>query len=642
MSFRLRSIAAAALIAILPARAATVVTACGTDTAAGGTNLATALAAGGDISIRCAGGVREIRLTTAWVFRKATAIDGGNQVTLVGPGSGPMFVSDGPRQLSLRNLAIRNPPSNPADPNLFTGIVYDDADQVSIELDNVQVSDTRLPFAVRRFVARNSTFTGNGDANNSDFGIVMAGDLDLEGVTFRNNLSRPFAALWRGDPIAKGEKITARVVNGVFEGNRRPALWMIGSLAIDGSHFTNNGDAAPFKPGGNGHLYGGRIYLELGTSIAGAVEVVYGRAVITQSTFQNNRGMLGGAVLAWGSSLTVQTSQIENNQAVSAGAIAYLSPEGSGLPGAGGFRLALGHDKIRGNTAVKDGGALFVLGNVSGDALLISGNKAGESGGAIAVVGPGISPAEAVPAAIAAKLPSTSSRPGTLALSRVFVLDNTAAGDAVDARAAELRFGNLLASRNTSTSGATIHGADMELANSTVIGNTGQGVRIDAGPAKVPLRLANTIVAANSGGNCTGALAGLATGGANLQYPGSDCGASIASGDPSLDVHFEPTLGSPARTSGTMATCTGYDLVDGRDVYGKARGPSTCSIGAVEANFERDVVQHLPLSSDAHFPWLLLIILIFLILCFIAGLYVGWRYHRWRREKARREHFETG
>src|SRR5262249_17269029 len=153
---------------------------------------------------------------------------------------------------------------------------------------------------------QNSSFTANGDANNSDFGVVMAGDMDLEGVTFRGNLSRPFHALWRGDPIAKGEKISARVINCVFENNRRPAVWLIVALSVYGLRFTGNGDSVPFKPGGAGNLYGGKIFLQLAPSIAGALEIGLGRTVITKSTFQSNHGMLGGAVLAWGSSLTVQ------------------------------------------------------------------------------------------------------------------------------------------------------------------------------------------------------------------------------------------------------------------------------------------------------------------------------------------------
>src|SRR5262249_40194197 len=139
----------------------------------------TALATGGDITIQCAGGVNQIKLTAARTIAVATTIDGGN-VTLIGSGSGAMFVLPSSQPLSLRNLSIKNPPTNPADPNLFTGIVYDATDTANVELTNVQVSETRLPFAVRRFAARNSSFVANGDANKPDLGMVMAGDMELE------------------------------------------------------------------------------------------------------------------------------------------------------------------------------------------------------------------------------------------------------------------------------------------------------------------------------------------------------------------------------------------------------------------------------------------------------------------------------
>ena len=201
--------------------------ACGTDTASGGTNLVTRSAAGGAIRIACAGGPNEDQVHRGTLRAGPTTIEGGN-VTLVGSGNGVMFKLPGAQPLTLRNLSIKNPPSNPADPNIFSGIVYDANDIAVVELAKVTVSDTRLPFAVRRLVARDSSFIANGDANNSDFGVVMAGDLVLESVVFRDNLSRPFHALWRGDPLAKNEKIAARVIKSTFERNKRPAVWIAG------------------------------------------------------------------------------------------------------------------------------------------------------------------------------------------------------------------------------------------------------------------------------------------------------------------------------------------------------------------------------------------------------------------------------
>jgi hypothetical protein len=606
---------------------ATTVTTCGTDTAAGGLNLATALVTGGDIQIQCAGGPNEIRFTAAHTIAAATRIDGGS-VALIGTGSGVMFVLPGVQVLSLSNLSLRNPPLNPADPNSFTGVVYDKNDVASVELANVQVSDTRLPFAVRRLVARDSTFSGNGDANNSDFGVVMAGDLELNKVVFRDNLSRPIHALWRGDPIAGKQKIAARLIECTFERNKRPILWAAGELSVHGSTFTDNGDAVPYKVGGKGNLYGGQIFLELGNSMAGAVEVVLGRAIISRSTFKGNHGMLGGAVLAWNSALTLQSSDLDDNRAVSGGAVAYLSPLGASPLDPRPW-LRLGHVKLHRNHADKDGGAFLVLGNASGDAVMISGNQAGESGGAIAIVGVGILPTEAVPATIAGKLPVSGTQRSTVELTRTFVLDNTAAQDAVAATQGIVRFGNTIIARNEATAagGAAVHGADIELANSTVMGNKSDGVSIEAFGTHGAL-LANTIVAGNTK-NCVGPVVSLTTVGANLQSPGNICGASVTTAEPSLDSRFRPSLASPARSAGTLTTCASHDLVRGVDVYGNPRDAESCSIGAVEADLVDDAVRAVGVDRV---PCLLMLFLIFLLVCLLVGFIIGVR--RRRKKKA--------
>jgi hypothetical protein len=622
-----RELVLAALVLVtFGARAETVVTACGTDTAGGGTNLASALAAGGEIRIACAAGSNEIKFTAVHSLPAATTIDGGN-VTLVGSGNGVMFKLPGAQPLTLRNLSIRNPPSNPADPNIFTGIVYDSNDTAVVELAKVAVSDTRLPFAVRRLVARDSSFIGNGDANNSDFGVVMAGDLVLESVVFRDNLSRPFHALWRGDPVAKNERIAARVIKSTFERNKRPAVWIAGELLVGDSQFIDNGDTVPFVPGGRGSLYGGQGFLELASSAAGALEVVLGHATLSRCTFKGNRGMLGGAVFAWRSGLTLQSSDFTANHAVSGGAVVYLFPKGSN-PGMPGMRLSLSHIKMQGNEAAKDAGALLVLGEASGDAVLMSGNKAGESGGALAVVSASVTPAEAVPAELAATLPVPGAQPTTLDLTRTFVLDNTAAGHALDTGSGIVRLGNTLIARNVATApgGAAIDGQNIELANSTVLANKSEGLRIEVGGAQ-GVRIANTILAGHPT-NCSGALGVLKIEGANLQYPGSGCGASITSADPSLDSRFKPTLTSPARRAGALATCAAHELVAGRDLYGEARGGESCSIGAVEADLMRNLISKV---GPEHFPCFLLLILIFLLICIVAGF--AWGLLR-RRKKA--------
>ena len=298
----------------------------------------------------------------------------------------------------------------------------------------------------------------------------------------------------------------------------------------------------------------------------------------------------------------MQSSDLDANHAVSGGAVAYLSPAGSN-PLSTRLRLHLGHVKLRDNEAAKDGGALLLQGDVSGDAVDLARNKAGESGGALAVVGAGVSPKEAVPAAVGDKLPAPATQPTRVELTRVFVLDNTSALHAVDGGAGELRFGNALFARNVSTAGgAAIDAQNVELANSSIIGNKGEGLRIEPGGA-VGSRIANVILAGNAT-NCAGTLAQLAFSGANLQYPDAGCGATIPVADPSLDTRFAPSLFSVARDGGTLATCVSHDLVEGRDLYGKARGGASCALGAVEADILEDAID----TVGAHnVPWLLLL-----------------------------------
>ena len=603
--------------AALAAQAETVVTACGTDNAAGGVNLVSALATGGDIRIACAGGPNEIKLTGERVLSGATTIDGGG-ATLSGTGNGVMFVPAGPARLTLRNLTLSNPPANPADPNMFTGIVYDRNDLAVVELNKVTVTDTRLPFAVRKLVARASTFARNGDARQPDFGVVMAGELELEQVAFRDNLSRPFHALWRSDPVTSGRQISAQVRKCSFERNKRPAFWAAGELVIDQSSFTDNGDALPFAAGGRGWLYANRIYLELARSAAGAVEVAFANATISRSSFKNNRGMLGGAMLAARSTLTLQSSDFEANHALSGGALAYLSPAGSN-PLNARLRLRLGHVKLRDNQAAKDGGALLLLGDVAGDAVQMSRNKAGESGGAVALVSASASPMEAVPADVGKDLPAPGSQPTRLELTRVFVLDNTATQHVIDAGAGIVRLANALLARNVSTAGgAALFAQNVEVANSTLIGNQSEGLHLAPG-GTVGASMANVIVAGNQG-NCANALATLKLAGANLQYPDAGCGATIPVADPSLDARFAPTMSSPARNAGSLAICAAHDLVDGRDLYGNPRSGASCAIGAVEADLVNDLIRKV---GAERFPWLLFGLIVFLLICLLIGIVVG-------------------
>jgi hypothetical protein len=604
------------------AHGAQIVTACGTDNAAGGLNLRSAVAAGGDIVVRCAGGAAAIQMTATLVVRNDTTIDGEAHLTIRGTGDGAMFALDGPRILSFKRLTLRNPPNPPGDPNRFTGIVYDSADKDTVVLDGVTVSDTRLPFVVRRFVARQSTFIGNGDAANPDIGVVMAGDLELRGTTFRNNSSRPFAVTWRGDVHRPGHPMIARVIDSTFERNARPSVWGIGPIHIFNSRFLENGAAAPFASAPAGGLYGGAIYLEFDPSVGGALDIIRARATISRSTFRNNRGMAGGAVFSALGHLTVESSEFDGNRATVGGAIAFAAT--------GPSRLTFGHVKLYDNAATTKGGALAALGTVEGDAVLLSGNSGGASGGAIALG----NFSAALPAPIQTIVPPVGF-PSSLALSRAFFLDNKApTGAAIDAGAGTLSLGNTLVARNISGApGGAIIGSDVELANTTVIANRGIGIFLMPQPAAKGLRFANSIVASNDGGNCRGS-APIAAFGPNLQFPGNECGAGAMQGDPQLVSRFKPGSSSPARDVAAVAICLNHELVQGRDLYGHSRQGAECDIGAVEADIEQDVLSTLPfgIGKGATLTDLLCYLLWFSLLMFILGMIFYWLRRRRRRK----------
>jgi hypothetical protein len=103
----------------------------------------------------------------------------------------------------------------------------------------------------------------------------------------------------------------------------------------------------------------------------------------------------------------------------------------------------------------------------------------------------------------------------------------------------------------------------------------------------------NTIIGDSTGENC----ASVTDGGHNLQWPGTDCGSTIPSLDPLLDVagltdNGGPTQtiallpGSPAINAGDPDVCENPPVngVDQRGYVRPGSGHGQCSIGAYEAD----------------------------------------------------------
>ena len=140
---------------------------------------------------------------------------------------------------------------------------------------------------------------------------------------------------------------------------------------------------------------------------------------------------------------------------------------------------------------------------------------------------------------------------------------------------------NSLFVRNSAPNGGAFSGDDSDFINSTVDSNAGVAIANAASHPPVHIKLANTIVSNNSQGGC--GPAGLFDDGRrNLQFPSADCGASIDVANPHLDSMYIPLPKSPPSGAGDMTVCM-HQPVDGRDIYGSARGSSgTCAIGAAE------------------------------------------------------------
>ncbi len=192
------------------------------------------------------------------------------------------------------------------------------------------------------------------------------------------------------------------------------------------------------------------------------------------------------------------------------------------------------------------------------------------------------------------------------------------------------RLGNALVARNGvdagSSGAATIHGAQIEIVNSTIAANGSAGLSATGGGR---VALANVILTANGSANC-GPLGAQVAIGSSMQFPGATCGAAMPVADPGLHPTFRSEHSArPARAAKRALVRT--PLVRAVDLYGNVRLSSgTCGLGAIEPDRMREWVGELPFGLDPglRWPWLFWFILILFVLGFIMT-------NRWRtREEA--------
>jgi hypothetical protein len=616
------ALASCLLLTSPQAIAQTIVTACGRDDAAGGTNLATALALGGAIVIRCASAAQTVEMTKTYAVANDTSIDGEGRVALTGQGARPFFTNA--HTLTLANLTVRNPALSGAPVALSTFIVVGGR----VVLARVRTENTPAPYAVTDFTATDSVFENNGDpAGHSYRAVIDAESVVIRQSTFDKNFDHPIGGGASPTGTRSAASRTIVIEDSTFSGNRFPLLAHDASLVIRRSKFVDNGTRTPEADRAWG-------------CCAGALTIVHSIAEIADSEFSGNGSSgFGGAVSALASRVTITRTLFENNVARIGGAVMFWGGEArTNIWSTGRIQdpltLTLARVRFRGNSASEIGGALAWSGEVLGDAALFAANRA-RRGAAVAHWSAADPLDPEFADVFTALVDLTQPRNELLALGRGAFLDNVAGqqGAALDGGDAVVRLGNALVARNSveaaGSSGALV-GNEITLVNSTVIDNRSAGITMPAAARK--LSLANTIVARNERGNCVAGIA-VDAAAANMQFPGSSCGSSVTSTDPSLDDEYAPSLLSPARFAGQVSACLGALLVGGKDFYGRPRGNNgKCALGAIEPDITRDLFADTPLDGAPGGAWRWARWILFLFI--VIGLILGFICMRRRRAAA--------
>lgn len=613
---------------MLPASAAvaqTVVTACGTDDAAGGVNLRDALATGGAIVLRCPP-PHVIRITATRTLRPGTSVDGEGRAILQGAGPSDMFKGTG--AVVIRRMTMRNHRTGRGRPS---GILS--GGRIDLRLEQVRITDTRYPLDVANLVAYESHFERNGpDTAPTRPGsvvlatpIIRATDVQLLRSTFTRNrgLILDYLPHVSNRPVSSLRRLL--IEDSTFSGNGK--LFRVNDALVTIRRST-------FQDNGHGQQRGSAACCN------GSMVLLHSIAEITGSRFAGNHGgHQGGAIQAQGSRLRVVDSQLAGNRGgTGAGMLFWGHPArartwiGDDQPGA--IALSLERVSFTDNRAESAGGGLAFAGQADLRKVEFSGNQA-RHGGAVAAWNADSSPPAQAGTAIRQLVNTSIAVPDRLQVARGWFIANQATqrGGAIDSADAVARLGNALVARNTSgapgTPTAAVSGQRIELVASTVVGNNAVGISPGGGNV---VRLRSSIVAGNAPSNCTGQILADAH---SLQWPSSACGSAPAR-DPLLDTAHVPSLNSPARRSGDLPTCNGHPLVGGIDLRGRPRGgDGACSSGAFEADMVEDLREQLglqPRHGDSTWHWLRYL----LMLAFLLGLLLAWLCcRRRRRRKAR-------
>jgi predicted outer membrane repeat protein len=531
-----------ALAAPTVASAGGKVTLCATDRQGGtGLNLANALAFGGTVTFDCKPGTT-IEITETHPVNGRVEIDGGDAVTLKTNSYRAMFVVSG--DLTLRRLSLRQPYVGLGNSPGHGGIAVGSG---ALSLIDSQVRRSQNPFTIETIRIERTLFE-----NNPTSVLVRAGIAVISGSDFVNNDGA--IVLRSNRPQGSGQTTVASITDSRFR-NNGTAIWWTGRLDIKKSAFDNNRG----NRRSDGAIRGGAIRLE-------------GQGFIEHTTFDHNTATEGGAIWLVGGSLSLRRTTFRDNTALKDG----------GAVGIGD--LAEGSIISRYSTFVRNKAAC-------GGAI-----KLASSGAAIALQG-GPNTFARNSAALGGAIYSEL---GRIQLVRAVFTDNSASGEGgaifASRRGSPLAtvLANSLVVRNTAPDGSAISGSAVALINSTVADNKGIAIALkplshfSVPGARGEIDLRNSIVSNNAAGNCSRLPLGhvAVQNGHNLQYPGSECGGTVASADPQLDALYVPQFGSPAYASGDNAICLAVPI-SSKDVYGAVRPQGgACTIGAVEGEID--------------------------------------------------------
>lgn len=287
-----------------------------------------ALAGGGLVTFNC-GGAATITFTYYKTIEADTTIDGGGLITLSGGNAASLFQVFDPRRLTLQNITLANGKSV----GMAAGAIEN--------FGTTTISNSTL---------RDNVSTSNGGA------IANYGTLNLNNTTVSKN---------QADMAGGGVYNDGGVVN------------------ISNTQFLEN--LALQRDGG-------------------AINVNSGQVDIQNSTFSQNFGTHGGAIYIKGEATAyITASALNNNGAFSGGGIhneghlvlgqstlnlnKAVTSNGGGIVTAGQSSGVLSEVTLSGNTAVSNGGGLYLQGTIDAGLsltdLTLSGNTAGNQGGGI-------------------------------------------------------------------------------------------------------------------------------------------------------------------------------------------------------------------------------------------------------------------